>query len=385
MEKTTAYPERNTQAYSLTIVDRDDLSLSDLAAMVEVGESVVRSPHVGNWSLYNCAVAQTGALMVAFDRNTPYKDKNYFPGYVIANRDNKDVIAKPNDPRLTTHITTTRQVGNVAAGAPLVAAHMDSLRAALPDAKIVTMSDYLNTHAAAAQEIVACLAEHGSGYDWSRRVEPDGTIRSVTGDLQDNLRQYGVFRDGTAQTKESGLLLPNAYNVLLFAVLESLDHDSDTVTHLSGPDMIKYIKGMAYDLNAIYRTVATHTSLGDRLPQHLTMQMVPTAVARFVAPSDKREALDSLLGAYEKWSGIKREGPGWEEKKLLGGLAVDAAAQKHIDPIIMPEYPAYLTQHDVLAARESQGDSGLYVPPQIWNMSFEAMGHMLERVRRMAS
>ncbi len=382
----TELMEQDPPTYSLSIVERADLSLADLARMVAAGDSLVRSPHVGNWSLYNCAVAATGARMVVYDRTTPHHDANYFPGYQLLGTAATNMIAKPTDQRMVTHLVTDRQSGDVAKCTPLVEAHMSSLRAALPHARLETMSDYLARHADAVQEVVSCLLAHGFDAGWTRRVDENGAVLSIKGALADNLREHGIFRSGTGSSETSGALQPNAYNVLLFAVLEALDHNTNVVTHLSGPDMINYVHDMADDLSAMYNTVATHTSLGDRLPRALTFQIVPTAYARFVAPSDRSEELDALLGAQQRWTeAVAQKQPGWEERARLGRLAVEAAARRYLDPVAALGNPNYLSQYDVRAAAANRHDSGLYIPDAVWRTPFAELGSRLASLRDLIS
>jgi hypothetical protein len=263
------------------------------------------------------------------------------------------------------------------------------MRDALPGARITTMSEYLQRHADEVREMVDCLVEYGYTREWTRRVESDGSLRDVADDVAADLAIYGMFRDGRSETEESGLLPPNIYNVLFFAVLESLDYQTDVVKHLSGPDMIEYVRDMAPELNRMYQTVVEHTTLGQRLPTQLHFQIVPTAHARFVAPSDRQTQLDQLVDGYDMWTSATREGrgkPGWEAAAQLGSTAVQAAVERYFDPFIPARTPQYLSHNDVRAARVKTGDgSGLYVPTSVRRKTFAELRQMHADIRWLIS
>lgn len=378
-----ANPEYDNEPVQFEIIERDDLSLADLKVMVEHGESVVRSPHVGNFSLYNCAVAATGATLVVYDRTVPDQDKNYFPGHHIRDKQAQLVIAKRDNRKLSTHIHTTAAIGDAPANTLLAEAQVSSIQAAMPSANVISMSRYLDNHRAAVNEVVRCLIEHGFVDDWERRVDEDGNLHKVTDPLAE-LERYAVFRDGTEATEQAGLLMPNSYNVLLFGILEALDYQTDTVTHLSGPDMINYIRLMGHDLAAMYRTVLEHTSLGEHLPRHLHFQIVPTAHARIVATSDKAEHVESLLKAYEQWSSATSERtPGWEERARLGRIAIERSIGQYNNPVTPARSTNYVTHNDVLTARQKHGGTGLHIPEAVWHMTFAEQGIILDTIRRL--
>lgn len=303
MESTVKQPEMRLAAeQSFNVVVRDDLSLDDLVQLHTAGESVVRSPHVGNMAGYNMALGGLGLRIVAYDRMRA-KDATYRPAEVLAAGHATAIAADADREQLVAHVTTNEAftleetVIPIQAGESLVSVHQRGMQAALLGSKatVETMSEYLRAwDGRVFNEVARTL---GNSLPWKRRVTRNGTIQEVV-DPQGELQKYGVFQSGHTLNEKAGLLPPNEMNVLLFGIYEALRHQSDTIFHLSGPAMVNYIQEMAPTLDALYSRFRAVSSLRTKLPEQLNFVIVPTAAARFVVPAGQEYTLDNLLESY---------------------------------------------------------------------------------------
>lgn len=373
---------------NFSVVERNDWSLHEIADMSRSGMPVMRSPHVGNLGMYNGALAEVGLHLVTYDRTVPMRDRNYNPGFVIEGGRATRVTDPAHDDLLTSHIRSTAPINGSPVGTLLPEAHNHAVQEAFPGAHIETMSQFLLRHAEVVSEVTTVLAAHGLG-DWSRRVDHDGVVHAVTSNPVESIARYGIFRDGDPNNQWSGLILPNLYNVYLSGALDALEHGGvSEVVHLSGPDMVRYIKKMAPDLQAMHEVAMTETSLGDQLPSgEFTFNIVPTTAARLAVPTSQKDRLDAMMDAFAdqretlaeltdmKAATASAFDPKQEKSVRVASLnhlgALVAAQRNHLADIveICPEIFAptadmgYYTQYDALADRRAGHTSGVYVHP----------------------
>lgn len=381
------------------VVERDDWPLSQIADMSHSGVPVMRTPHVGNLSMYNCALAaEADVHLVVYDRTFPGRDRNYNPAYTIENCEATRVIDPAHDGLLTSHIRSTVPINGSPAGTLLPEVHSRAAQEAFPDARIETMSEFLLRHAGVVSEVAHALARQGLG-DWNRRVDRDGVVHTAHGDPVESIARYGIFRDGNPDREWSGMIMPNLYNVYFAGVLDAINHGgASEVVHLSGPDMVNYIKTMASDLEAMHAVAMAETSLRQQLPGGtFTFNIVPTTAARLAVPASQKERLDTMMDAFTgqretlaELTGMKaatvaafdqdmQQSTPETKAKLqtmrrgaLTHLSALVSRQRSRLPAIVDMCPevfapttgrAHYTQYDVLADRHAGHASGIYVHP----------------------
>ncbi len=377
------HPEATTYAppEGFTVIDRTTTwTLGDVLAAQEQGTPVMRTPHVGNLAMYNCVLANAGIPLMLHDRTVPQQDKNYHPGLHIQDGVATPLIDPSNMHRLSTHIPVATPPALSSypfrKGTLLNDAHLASAREAFPHTAVTTTSEYYTRNEATVMTVVRALAAAEFG-DWQRRVSSDGTIHEALQDPQSAIQRYGIFRDGQNSTEWEGMLLPNSYNVLLTGIVDALNANTSHVIHVSGPDMIHYVKKMAPELSAMYQTVRTSTVLGKRLPLQLTYNIISATGARLAVPLGREEALNTMLDAYASYRATSRE---LTDARAVAAVALPADAKRaafprlkrteaaHRDSLvdirtICPEVfattdtAAYLSHYDTLAA------GGLYTHP----------------------
>ncbi len=285
-----------------SVIARTDLSLHNLHAMYRSGGSVMKTPHVGNIYPCNLGVAQVGIPMVFYDRTFGSRDRNFHPHGVI--RGGKfEVLSE--DHLLTTH-ATSQQMSSLApewfsVGASMKHGHMRALRAAIPDMEGDLYTDILLKQ---ANDLLPMLeiAFRAMPSLWERAVSEDGIVESVSFDTWDTLLKTGIF--GVTHPN-AGVLIPNTLNILLLTILDAKEKGIVEAYHLSGPDMITYINRLEKDLHFLYDTI--RLALSDwRLPETLSLHIVPVADMRFAVVKTRQNALDTLVDAYLAYTNNNR-------------------------------------------------------------------------------
>ncbi len=284
-----------TTEQSLEIIETSDISIAQIMQMQNEGVSVVRSAHVGNLRPYNLALAASGINMLLVDHNMTGVDANYRPGSVVMGGEEKQVA------RLG--VLTCRAEAND--GNRLDDFHIDALRSALPDAKIVTNTESIQQ----AKEVVAEIAEITKQImpEAFRRVAlEDGRVITVDdgAKLLDGGMEIMQLSDDPRSEKKT-MLLPNVVDIVKDFVLELISTGNSTLVHLSGPDMVSYL-GLNKDgspkearqmVMRLFEEVVSKATFRDLLPPVCTVMLVPATAARFATTMQRKEALDNLLNA----------------------------------------------------------------------------------------
>ncbi len=300
------------------VITNDRLSPADLGNLVNQGEAVMRTPHVGNWGLYNGVFAKLGITMVAHDLTVPQVDRNYHPGDQIVGRKATRVIPKDDMGRLVTHIRTMSSMWHPRdTGLPdafwaqpderVVDTHLRALRSAYPEAPISTTTGYLLEREARTADIMRTLAQANLG-EWKRHADPEGVTQVLDGSPADLVAKYGIFRDGSARGENEGMLPPVTATILALSIHDALEHNTDTVYHVSGPDMICYITKpeMRAELQTMYAAIK-RSPLGTKLPQTLKFHILPGTGSRLTVPAAQQANLDALIITCETMSALADE------------------------------------------------------------------------------
>ncbi len=362
----------------LEISVNNGLSVADLL----VGNTVVRTPHIGNYNLghmwsvmspekvFPKEIAQnvTPILMLNFDRNNGQKDLNFHPWKIIGKSMSKEcycqsklAYAYEND------------------------IHIAQLRKVFPSAKMMPFTTYLHkwtrrTNERDSSGIMLQMLELVSRHRldmWYRRSCVDGYIHKQTPQSWEQIEKEGIL--GINSTK-GGWLLPNVLNVLLSIICEAKLTGGSIIYHLSGPDMYKYIGTMKEDLQNLYQRIIDNELLPS-LPADLQFIIVPVSNLRFVVLREHKEALDRIIEIYERNKVICanrgklfQEAQDSGDKDTLVRLSREArVAQNNYRQRLAPLVPLvsemffdiscanYLSQHDL------DGEDDLYSHP--WQMT----------------
>lgn len=289
----------------LEIIPESNISLNQLAAQHAAGFSVMRSAHVGNAAPYNMTIASLGIPMLLVDHTVTGRldpelkgaDRNYFPEAI--NTQGGNTIVAPAG-----RLACRSQVQNVPAGLESLNAtgwlddlHVTGLRAAVPDAEVVTNTNYLRQNEKVAGEIIDLAAREMPGL-FTRIVDADGRPVKVSGAAY-MIRRAGVLPlNDDPRAEQTAVLIPNAVDIVTNFVIEALRTERDVQYHLSGPDMISYLRGHTEQLKEVrnlYALVKQRASFGLQLPPTLTVRLVTSADARFATTTQRKANLDNLL------------------------------------------------------------------------------------------
>jgi len=136
---------------------------------------------------------------------------------------------------------------------------------------------------------------------WKRVVGEDGraSIRSLT--TWQRIVSEGIYG---LRGKTAGWVMPNVFNILMDGVIESLQFKTSDVYHLSGPDMIIYIKMLEGALNTLYEKLLGHIP---GLPEEIRFHVVPVASMRLVTTLDRADKLDRVMMLYLQLRDENRE------------------------------------------------------------------------------
>lgn len=276
------------------VIVRTDLSLHDLYLIHRSGGSVMKTPHVGNVYPCNLGIANIGIPMVFYDRTFGDRDRNFHPHGVIRGGHFEKLSED--------HVLTTHAISNcVSALAPewfskgtsMKHGHMQALRAAIPN---MEGDVYTNILASRAKDLLPILegAFQAMPRLWNRYVHEDGLVREATYRSWNQLLSSGIL--GVTHSNY-GALIPNTLNILLLTILEAKEKRVADVFHLSGPDMIVYIKRLDLELHCLYDAIRCTLSEWN-LPETLSFHIVPTVDMRFVVVQTRKPALDHLIDTY---------------------------------------------------------------------------------------
>ncbi|PSO44642.1 hypothetical protein BRC21_01145 [Candidatus Saccharibacteria bacterium SW_7_54_9] len=296
----------SNHAFEVTV--DEDISLDELAEKTAQA-SVLRSAHVGNQYSSNVAVFEHGLPTVLYDRtiapsNGPGTDRNYRPEVLMQARDSHPLLEREAHPyRMATHLEIEQMPENLdervrqQAGKYAVDLHLNSLREGFPRTPSETHSQYLRRHQAVTAEMLDILGEDDDFLNsLNRQVSPQGTVSKLPEHADparcvENIGWFGI------DSPESGVVIPNQFNVLQYGVVEALETQAADVYHLSGPDMIKYAQQQELQdtLQQFYARIKQQASFADLLPETLRFHVVPTAHFKFVVPGSRQPELDELM------------------------------------------------------------------------------------------
>jgi len=367
---------------------RWDLSMTDLLSALRAGFVVFKTPHVGNWYTNNLACAQLGIPMKVVDSTKGCLDRNFHPHCVIVTGERYVVC---DDEPLTTHTFVTQDPPvmreRFPIGTSVCDAHMRALQDAVPNIQAQTITQYFHAHGEKMMALMEVLTQADQTI-WERYVSADG--RTQNGRVHAGWKEVcstGIV--GTNGTR-SGWLSPNVANILTDVMIDPVVHGTDTVYELSGPDMYRYIDELMPRLNKLYDTA--RVKLDWKLPETITLNLVPVADMRFAVSQSKHAQLTQLVSAWQKTrafeSSIGSRMRGVENKKTMIPLIeterkeVLANLKEAIRNCPEPFYDIYdgtfFSQYDLLNESEP-----LFIHPWALETSFKELADVVRSMRRL--
>lgn len=339
--------------------NRDDVSVNDLKAIAGA-LPVVRTPHVGNSSLYNLFAAACGFPSVLVDTNTPGRDSAYNPHLFI--RDGSaTILSECADPMqtLVTHLAVTNALAlphDVFHGT-VVDVHLSRLQQVFPDTSIETHQTFLSRnreYVEAALEIMTDAMPEA----WYRRVSCEGTLSAFRANEPTGVSCWrDVAGDVFIAPARSGWVIPNVFALMLDILIQMRDGSSREVWMLSGPDMIGYMPKLQDKLDLLYATLSRRLNLSGET----VVQLVPFADFRFAVRAEHRQSLDSLL---------REMNADTRDRIRIGKIAASCP-----DLWYRTERRNHFSQHDMTSARD------IYAPEEVLGMSLRACRGLWEKIR----
>lgn len=387
----------------LEILPEDSLSIDGLVSLRERGYSVLRSAHVGNLSPYNMALAAAGIPILSVDHTVTGIDKNYRPELVVTQKESTAIAPLGK-------LACRARVSGLPAGidaygnrAPQYAdqLHLEAARGAIASADVFTNTEYMRRNEATAGEVVRrVMAESPELFE--RVVLADGSTVKRIGAVSLGLTRQVLQLSDDPRAEREAILMPNALTILTNFIIESLESERSVQYHLSGPDMVRYIDRLRPEMEGLYARLKQTASFGRKLPDTLTVRLVPTVSARFATTSERAERLDALvetlLAAQTELEAIDARKraffssgtpPDKGDKACFVAEtnAQRASAEAEVaDKLVrIPEVLAdpggngCVTQYDVMS------EGGLYVSPVNRTMSMRQLTEISDRLRKIGA
>ena len=222
---------------------------------------------------------------------------------------------------------------------------------------------------------------------WQRAVTADGDVHTLhyPPNSWKHVLQQGIHG---LPGFDSGWIIPNAWNILSDGLIGATVTGRDTIYSLSGPDMIAYAPRLTPDLSRWYDML--RDKLNPKLPETLTIALVPVADMRFVTTRDRAYALDALIDAYlrmrtaRRQAGARFDGLSRAERSAMI-CQIETERKNHLhdfqdalqncpEVFYRIEDANCLTQYDLLSGKE------LYVHP--WGIN-APIADVIDAVRTM--
>lgn len=381
------------------IIEREDtLSVDDLVMKRNLGFSVIRTPHIGNMAPYNLTLADAGIPMVVVDHNITGIDKNYRPESIIDQTQERKIA---DVGRLTLRASvepiSNQELSVVNDNRFLDEVHLNAIRKILPNARLVSNTEYFRQNFDIAAEITnIVLAAKPEVFD--RKVFSDGSI-SEKQPLANEVKTKGLMQLNDDPRTGEAVLAPLEVDILVGFVAEAIKTESDLQYHLSGPDMVKYIFGKIPTLNELYAQIKTQATFRQQLPDLLNVRLVPSADAKFATTLSRKNELDNLILAQDEISQELAELDAWviknrpteiermtkfDSRTLSKKDAINRALVEKI--AFVPELFVKSGERGSLTQYDLAREGGLYVAPMNREMPMFALAaiyaHLLEVRRR---
>ncbi|MCE9541884.1 hypothetical protein K8R03_05010 [Candidatus Kaiserbacteria bacterium] len=339
--------------------ERDDVSVNDLRTVAAV-IPVVRTPHVGNSSVYNLVAAACKFPTVLVDTNTPGRDTTYHPHLYIRGGC-ATVLTECADPMQT--LVTHLPVMNPSAlpyglvRATLVDVHIEQLKRVFPDTCIETHQSFMRRNRAYIEQALEIMTD-AMPDAWYRKVSDAGALHVLSAAETNGVSSWRDIADNIfISPARSGWVVPNVFALILDMLVQMRDGCSAEVWMLSGPDMIRYMPKLQEKFDILYAALSRRLNL----PATVTVHMVPFSDFKLAVRSVHREHLDTLLREVRL--------------PVRNRQIIAQTAMQCPDLWCRTERQNHFTQHDM----ESAAD--IYVPPEFMEMPLRSCRALWEKIR----
>lgn len=374
----------------LIVNKQEEISLNELIEKKDEGLSVVRSAHVGNSRMYNLVLAEAGVDMLLVDHNQTARDRNYLPHLVIVNDEIENLTDSQNTLSLRTRSERTQDEGRF-----LDEIHTSSLGQAFFDTNVFTNTEYLRSNETIVAEIVNICSLRMPNL-FNRLVLPDGTTDKRPG-ASDLVRTSGILQlTDNPRSETLAVMMPNELDIICGFVIEAINTGTDTQYHVSGPDMINYIKGIMPNLQKIYGLFSS-ASFANKLPKKLSVELVPGTPLGLATTKNNFARLKPLTDYIEEMEDFEEESnkkrravfegrkPSKNETKdLLDSIKSDRdriqsmineAASQSSELLSDLDSTTYTTQYDSLE------HGGLFVPKITRELSIKKLAKIMRALK----
>ena len=385
----------STNESELNLSVNQDISLSDLQVAMTDGISVVRTPHVGNLSPYNMALAVEGIPLQVVDSNLTNYDSTYYPESVISAA-GRVLVAEGQR-------ISSRVQADDGSGRYLDELHLEAAREVAPDTTIGTWTEYIRGREQVAGEIVTIAAREMPEL-FVREVQPDGSTRRVNDAASKavNGRIMPLLDDPRGQ--ESAPLAPNSVNIMIGFVGEALRTGRDVQYHLSGPAMADYAmkEPVNSELKRLYALVKQRASFADQLPDALSVTITDTTDFRFAVlaaqsadADDARAAMaahaanTALIGSIKGEFFRSAAASDKEASKRVANAGrslsqnLDHAVARRISGVRGNLTDAATSVPESIATQYDFREAGIYVPEAMRQLSFAELRTITLKMRKL--
>ncbi len=350
------------------VTKRYDLTASDLVRLKQTGNSVIKVPHIGNFSPTNLVCLGLRIKTVCYDRNIGCMDKNYHPHGIIARSKFEQVASHDS---LMTHATVTHEVNgsrqHFPIGAHVADCHLNVLRRVNPSGDVILYTDYLARHKEFVLHLLALFSQVQleQGLSWCSYVNPEGAVYERQCVSWQELRE-GIY--GLTNLKE-GWLIPKLFTILLCACIETFITQRKEVYFLSGGEMMKYIDDLIEPLDKVYSSAAEQNGL----LSEIDFNLVGVGGLRFAVPLPKRPELDHLVSIYQQKLRLPK-GDETRDHRRIGHELLSAVRKC---PLIFFEGAKgkFFSQYDILGGEE------MYAHPWMLDTPFSTLKGAIEEFR----
>lgn len=381
-----------------------ELSLEEIKAAQVSGQSVVRSAHVGNLRGYNLAIAQMGIPFLLVDHNVVIQrpedrtdftagDASYLSGSIVTGEK-------------ITPLTVDGPLGRISLKTEVVSPfseeivfvdqlHKQAINLAFEQTSVTTNTQFIRESESISNEVINILLSTNPEL-FQRYVEADGTIRRITGDPVQTVQRLGILQLNDNPRTESGVLIPNSVDIVLNFILDALKSDTPIQLHLSGPDMVQYLKSTEkrQEICSLYEKVLSSASFKNALCSPILVKLVPSAEARFVTSLKNQGQIETIFDLLSKekrkvtdqkaafFKSPTAKDPDQRRKfessmKVLQGAIrqeLAAAVSNAQDLFIDSKSAPFISQYDVL----EQG--GLAMPEENRTYSMQALKSLTKKL-----
>lgn len=351
------------------------LSLGQLQALQQQGETIFATPHLGNGRQFAIALAQVGIPSILVDQNMSTKDTLALPEYRVQGGQQQLVAHNAAGEPVLTPYLQANTTGSAYNGESVAHLHLQTLRQALGavGALPVLQTERELQEAATVEAVLHTLVQAGM-QPISRSVDERGhTARLATPNTPAMVQRYMDYKRNMLNEVLAdramgapGILLSNEVNILLDVVIDLMRKkyaaalgSTEVFTTVSGASMIDYATAPKFiaDLNTLYTPVAAALEL----PQDVQVRFasgVGLAALPTTAQPERMALLDNLFhgnAAIEDTAKQFRQVlhlPPSSQAAARASLAIKDNAIKSIANTLKDRYLALatppITQYDML-------------------------------------